>query len=226
MINFERKYIRKLLEELEDAHEVIESTEQEIENVSNENVELVEEVRELELKTAEYEKTIQHLKTDIRKPAVINPQTFDIFKGIKDGGIIRFIEPSVNKKYSNYDTNPFVFELENKKAFFDGKLLGLCEIKKGNLYWYHVSDIRKPINSEIFKMIGVDRNYKNECRIKPLNSRGKFARSIKLNDILRGNPVVNIENGKFVTTGKTQYIYTKNDGTQYIVLEDGSEEVV
>lgn len=53
-----------------------------------------------------------------------------------------------------------------------------------------------------------------------------MSKTYKMNDILKLNPVVNIETGKFVTTGKTEFIYQKDDGTEYIIYEDGSEEVV
>jgi regulator of replication initiation timing len=223
----ERKYIKQLINQVEDAEEFISGLEEETQNLRTENTNLTTRVRDLELELKEQKEINNRLKIDIKRPAKItNPATFDIFKQIKEGGVITFIKPTINGKYKSYESNPFILELDDKKAFFDGTLLGLCELKQGNYHYYSISDVRKPINSEIFRILNISSSYRDECKIRPIGTRGRMAKTYKMNDILKMNPVINIETGKFVTTGKTQFIYQKDDGTEYIIYEDGSEEVV
>ena len=228
MMSIEREYIKELLGELETAGEL----EKNYNNLVKKYDEELGYEAKLKRENDDLRKQIDDLKTKVKKPytrtTITNPQTIDVFEALKDGDLITFIQPTENKKYNRYKSNPFIFRYDDKGAVFEGELLGVFEERKGNIYYYHqnMTKTRSMIGEIIRQVIGIDEETM-DCKYKTKGSRGgKMVKEMSLKKILKLNPIRNIFQNKFVSNKYNEFIYTKQDGSQYIIHENGSEEII
>lgn len=219
-MSIEREFIKELLTEIEN----VENQERIIKEKEDMYQEVVDENKALR-------KEIDHLKTEVKKPytrtTITNPTTMNIFEAMKEGDVITFIKPTDNKSYTIFKENPFIFQLENKGAIYCKELLGMYEIKGGNIHYYYQNKPGRIIGGEIARQIlHIDKDTM-ECSFKTIGSRkGKKVSEFTYIKILKMNPVINLIRNKFVSCNGNKFIYTKNDGSKYILLENGEEEVV
>lgn len=229
-MSIEREFIKELLNEIEIKEELVRDKEKDNGNLRGKVVELTQNNDELKNEAEELRKEIDHLKTKVKKPfttKITNPTTLNIFEAMKEGEVISFLKPTDNKSYKTFKENPFVFTLENKGAIYCGELLGMFEIKGDNIHYYYENKPGRIIGGEIARQIlHIDEETLN-CSYRSFGSRkGKKMTELTYHKILKTNPIINTELNKFVSGNGNRYIYTKNDGSKYILLENGEEEVI
>ena len=235
--DIERNYIKSLLGEID----ILESgnrklcneyreLEEKYEKLQDHSDSTDEELNMAEKRCNELEKEINNIKNNLHAQYsttnISNPDILDIFKKIKEGKMIQFIKPEHVKGYSKYTSNPFIFQYDNKGAIFDGKLLGMFEIKKGNIYYYHERIPQRMLIGEVCKGLLNITDESQDCMYRGKGMKKSRACSKMLwKEILKTNPVINLIQNKFVSCKGQKWIYTKNDGTKYILKENGKEEV-
>lgn len=247
-MNADRNYIKNLLTNIDEMENKIKELEKkEMADETSRLVELVEENNALktkkeylnseicDLKTERNElkeenqklqKDIEKIKTTMKKPATIGtPNVLNLFEDLKDGKIIEFIKPTRNKKYTQFKDNPFLFRLENKCAVFCGELIGMFEISETHARYFHSNKAARMLGSEImYQFLHVDDDT-FDCSLKIGTSKSKKVDSMLFMDVLKLNPCIYIPTKQFESYGIYKYIYTENDGSEYII-KNGEKEYI
>lgn len=187
---------------------------------------LKQKINVLKDEKSKLEKDLKNVKENVRKPVTINNNSMEIFEELKKGNIITFLEPNFDKSYKSFTKNPFVFELDNKGAIYQGELIGMYERKNGCVRYFYENKAPKGVVLEIiYNIVGcIDSTF--ECKLRFYKTgRAKIVRNMTYQEILKTNPILNLKLHKFESYGNYKFIYEEQDGSKYIIKQGQKEYI-
>lgn len=239
--NIERQYIVELINENNEKTEIIESMqkenssedvkklEEEIETLKYENKLLYQQnketpsddVEELQKKVKQLEKENKHIKENVKKPAIVGYN--NLFEDIKNEKCIKFLRPNApsnRKRFKQFKQKPFVFEFDGKGAIYnDEDLIGMYEKNKNCIKYYSLKTPPISLSAEILYTIMGCEESSFDCKVKSNMKYGKSMKNMGLKDIIKQDPVLDLRLKKFRSNKHRQYVYTEQDGSDYIIKD-------
>lgn len=193
-----------------------------------------QKIVELEAENEKLVKELKYVKENMRKPVKISAaptSKLDVFEKLRKGeGCIQPLLPN-NPRYKMYDGSPFTFEWGKQGAFYEKATIKGCFEREGNIRrYFHIADLENvKIGGEIlYTILGCVSSEGTDCNIstKTTNQKGRNFLKWGYKKLLKLNPVFNTKLQRFVSTDCAKFIYTKPDGTRYIIVDDDKEEIL
>ncbi len=229
-LDFQTNEVKRLTKELVDFDAEISDLTDKIDSLQKENKDLTQRLENSE--ENKLRKEIKKLRENVRKPVVLSEQDNSIqqIKAIKEGE--GCIKPLLSSKqgWKTLKTYPFIYEMGNKGCLFEEVNFKGCYERDGSnrTYFFHEKGTDNFHREVIKQILGLQDGEGWECRVvtKTSSKKGRKLRANTLKEILKRNPTYNVVLQRFVSDDTTKYVYTKRDGSKYIILKNGEEEIV